>query len=74
MHLIFKYIIKYIGMLFFSAQAEYSNLIFCWFHPKNILVLFLEFIIISIFIFFNINFFFCGSFISFVLYSTLNHC
>ena len=61
MHLIFKYIIKYIGMLFFSAQAEYSNLIFCWFHPENILVLFLdynqikkEFVIIFLFFFFAV--------------------
>ena len=74
MHLIFKYIIKCIGMLFFSAQAEYSNLIFCWFHPENILVLFLDYNQIKKE--FNIFFFF-GLFmiiIFFVLYSTLNHC
>ena len=60
MHLIFKYIIKYLGMLFFSAQAEYSNLIFCWFHPENILALLLDYNQIKKEFRF---FFFCGLFI-----------
>ena len=71
MHLIFKYIIKYIGMLFFSAQAEYSNLIFCWFHPENILVLLLDYNQIK-----KEFHFFCFFFAVclLLLYSTLNHC
>ena len=62
MHLIFKYIIKYIAMLFFSAQAEYSNLIFCWFHPENILALLLDYNQIKKEFHFFV-FFFCGLFI-----------
>ena len=71
MHLIFKYIIKYIGMLFFSAQAEYSNLIFCWFHPENILVLFLDYNQIKKEFFLFFLFFFRGLFIIIIF---LNHC
>ena len=62
MHLIFKYIIKYIGMLFFSAQAEYSNLIFCWFHLENILALLLDYNQIKK------EFHFFGFFLRFVYY------
>ena len=67
MHLIFKYI----GMLFFSAQAEYSNLIFCWFHPENILALLLDYNQIKKEFRF---FFFFFAVCLLLLYSTLNHC
>ena len=69
MHLIFKYIIIYIGMLFFSAQAKYSNLIFCWFHPENILALLLDYNQIKK----EFRFFFFAVCLL-LLYSTLNHC